>query len=197
LAKCHIPNGAICGPSGKRSGNDTLIALVDEYVNNCLEDNENKMNYFPLGLRFDELIRRSAYCRSFRNGQEICANHQRRVRRNALAAFHRALLSRRVDIEAAGSFAEIITILDSARPKGIGDLTVFDAATRIGHWRSIEPELVYLHRGAAEGAKVFGITGRSVLPSRFPREVMERLKPSHIENFLCIFKDRLRPLPRG
>ena len=79
--------------------------------------------------------------------------------------------------------------------KGIGALTVYDIAQRIGaHFRKA-PERVYLHAGTRTGARTFGISGDSFDPKALPK-AFARLAASEIEDCLCIYKDELRGGPR-
>lgn len=74
--------------------------------------------------------------------------------------------------------------------KGLGDTTTYDVAQRLGVWMKMQPELVYLHAGAAKGAKKLGIEGESVPLSNFPDEI-QRLGSTHVERFLCKYKDEI------
>ena len=82
---------------------------------------------------------------------------------------------------------------------GVGQLAVYDISVRIGKYLCsppIEPkEYVYLHCGALEGANnLFGGNpklkeGRYSI-TIFPVQ-LQKLGSYHIENFLCVMKDRL------
>ena len=50
--------------------------------------------------------------------------------------------------------------------------------------------MVYLHAGAAEGAKKLGIEGDTVSLNDFPLEI-QKLGATHAENFLCVYKNHL------
>ena len=56
------------------------------------------------------------------------------------------------------------------------------------------PERVYLHRGTRKGARALGLDWRadSLDPRVLPKELAD-LEPREIEDFLCIYKDCLRP----
>lgn len=70
-------------------------------------------------------------------------------------------------------------------------LYVYDVALRIAHgFLDLQPEYVYLHAGAAEGARYLGLRGDKHPLSAFPA-AMHRLTPAQAEDFLCICKDRL------
>jgi len=75
---------------------------------------------------------------------------------------------------------------------GIGPLYIYDAALRIGACLNLEPKQVYLHAGALTGAKALGIVVKRKIISvtAFPAPI-QKLKPHEIEDFLCIYKDKL------
>jgi hypothetical protein len=75
--------------------------------------------------------------------------------------------------------------------RGIRELAVYDVALRIGYKLNLAPDVVYLHAGAAEGARALGIHGPSVHPKALP-SAFYRLTPAEIENCLCIYKRELR-----
>ena len=74
--------------------------------------------------------------------------------------------------------------------KGIGALTVYDIAHRLGAHFGKAPQLVYLHAGTRTGARVFNIIGDSFDPRILPK-AFSRLAPSEIEDCMCIYKDEL------
>jgi len=74
--------------------------------------------------------------------------------------------------------------------RGVGALTVYDIAQRLGAYFGKSPTLVYLHAGTRDGAAVFGIKGHSFLPVRLPR-AFSRLTAAEIEDCLCIYKRQL------
>lgn len=77
---------------------------------------------------------------------------------------------------------------------GIGELAVYDIATRVGAFLGLAPDKVYLHAGTAEGARVFGVRSKPWLPVErevFPKP-LANLPAADIENLLCIYKARLR-----
>ena len=74
--------------------------------------------------------------------------------------------------------------------KGLGEMTEYDVARRLGVWLGLEPVVVYLHRGTAKGAKKFGVKGKTAPLYAFPQEI-QALGAIHAENFLCIYEDRI------
>ena len=80
--------------------------------------------------------------------------------------------------------------------KGIGELTHYDFALRIGAYLGHFPQKIYLHSGTKEGAESLlkkKISEDSLETKDFPKE-LQCLKPYHIENFLCIYKKKLKGL---
>lgn len=76
---------------------------------------------------------------------------------------------------------------------GIGKLTIYDTATCIGFEMNVFPTKVYLHAGAAIGAKALGIKGAIVSKKHFVDMccAFNKLEPAQIEDFLCIYKKQL------
>jgi hypothetical protein len=119
--------------------------------------------------------------------------HQRRRRASTLAAAERRLLAVKSLLRQASSFTALHDVIHAAiRPiRGIGSLTIYDIATRIGGYVGLEPKVVYLHAGTAEGAKALGLSARKTLcPKTLPR-VFHRLRPREIEDCLCIYASDL------
>jgi hypothetical protein len=123
--------------------------------------------------------------------------HQNRIPRSVLAEGERNLQACRAEIARCQSFADLhdIVVREIRGIYGIGVLTTYDVATRIGAHLGLEPERVYLHAGTAEGARLLGLDHRrgdlgvEELPAAF-----RRLRPREIEDCLCIFKRDLASL---
>ena len=69
---------------------------------------------------------------------------------------------------------------------------VYDTALRIGAKLGLEPEVVYLHRGARSGMKALGLgAGRLFVEVyELPHE-LRSLRPHEIEDCVCIYKTKL------
>jgi hypothetical protein len=115
--------------------------------------------------------------------------HQRHIFNELLAHFARSLQEKSRDLEGAGDFEQIISIVSAAAPHGIGPLAVYDAAFRLGARLGIRPGLVYLHSGTLAGARILGITAKgSIAKDQLPEPLKNSdLDPGELENFLCIF----------
>ena len=75
---------------------------------------------------------------------------------------------------------------------GIGELTIYDTALRIGAKLQLEPNVVFLHAGTRAGARWLGlnVSGDSLRVTDFPR-ALQNLKAREIEDLLCIYKGQL------
>ena len=96
-------------------------------------------------------------------------------------------------LKSIATFDELYKAVEKLKIKGIGDLTVYDTATMIGCPRQVYPTKVYLHAGAAAGARALGIDAKEVDKSAFVSLFPEfnKLNPLQIEDFLCIYKSHL------
>jgi hypothetical protein len=83
---------------------------------------------------------------------------------------------------------------------GAGEMYIYDVAERIGMFRKIYPEKIYLHRGTRVGAVALGCNGnlRSIRVEEIHPD-LGALTPSEAESFLCLYERNLRdpaaPLP--
>ena len=70
---------------------------------------------------------------------------------------------------------------------------IYDTAHRIGAFLGLEPEHVYVHAGTTVGAKALGLKSIDgwVAMDDLP-EVFRKLKPYEVEDFLCIYKKKLK-----
>src|SRR4029077_19857175 len=115
--------------------------------------------------------------------------HQCLIPKRLLGLAEERLHAARKRLARAADFAALHGIVEReiGGIHGIGKLTVYDIAHRIGAYFGKAPALVYLHRGTRIGARVFRIRGDSFDPKILP-EAFSRLTPSEIEDCLCIYK---------
>jgi hypothetical protein len=126
-------------------------------------------------------------------------NHQRRIPKVALQEAERRLLATEDALGSAGGFEPLYAILanELRDVRNIGPVTKYDITTGIGAYLGWQPGRVYLHAGAAEGARAIGVKaadGHSAPLEAFPIE-LRGLGPYHLENLLCIFKHELGGKP--
>lgn len=120
--------------------------------------------------------------------------HQYRIPRSVLAEGERNLQACAQEIAGCGSFPDLYAIIrrELLGIYGIGHLTAYDVATRIGAHLPLEPDRVYLHAGTADGARELGLNHRreSLAVEELPLP-FQRLRPREIEDCLCIYKRAL------
>lgn len=120
--------------------------------------------------------------------------HQWRLSKEILSKAKSALLNLEIELKEAKDFDEIFKLVAAAFGKvpGVGQLAVYDTALRIGNYRKLLPQSVYLHAGALKGAKALGLKfkGHRIEPGDLPAE-FHALRPDQIEDCLCIFKEDL------
>nr|WP_317266230.1 hypothetical protein [Arthrospira sp. SH-MAG29] len=197
-SNCKPPSGKFCGHSHNSNranqNQPTLADWVNDYLTQkgtCYQDQSQWWG--DRTLTWDAALER-AWLSRFADGK--MHPHQRRVSSKLAEGWNVS----RQDCQQAQqfkTFAELHQWIESvtARVKGLGKTTAYDVAQRLGMWLNLEPDLVYLHTGTAEGAAVFNITGQTAFLSAFPPEI-QKIGAPHAENFLCIYKDNLKSLSK-
>lgn len=123
-------------------------------------------------------------------------DHQRRIRAAALKAWARAITAHKRAVAKARDFHELWVCLSNvaAGIRGIGELTVYDTAHRIGGVGKLEPKRVYRHTGTRAGARALGVTtrgqGKYIVMKNLP-DAFQRLTPAEAEDVLCMYKMEL------
>jgi hypothetical protein len=106
-----------------------------------------------------------------------------------------ALLEVVSDLRAAETFEQLHRLISIkiGGIHGIGKLTIYDTAVRIGAKLNLEPKVVFLHAGTRKGARALGLDWHKefMIRDTFPHE-FKPLSASEIEDVLCIYKDRLQ-----
>ncbi len=122
--------------------------------------------------------------------------HQGRISPIALQESCRRLLA--ADLEGCtdfDAFHSLVCRLIDPIP-GVGELTVYDTALRIGAKLGLYPRKVYLHAGSRDGARALGLNRRvSALEVKDLPRPLQELEPYEIEDCLCICKDFFTRLP--
>jgi hypothetical protein len=167
----------------------TLDEIVNDYIRTQRPYTSEEMRDFANELSPSKAIRRAALCER-KNGKRH--DHQRRIPRRLLEHVETKLQAIRGKLSKADSFDALHSVVDGeiGTIRGIGSLTVYDIAHRIGAYFGKAPERVYLHAGVRIGARALGIKGNSFDPKILPKP-FARLAPSEIEDCLCIYKTEL------
>lgn len=168
----------------------TLDEIVSDNIREYREGARDQLRVFERERSTSSAIRRAALC-EWENGKRH--PHQRRIPGALLDLVEAGLRGIGRKLARATSFAALHQPieLEIGSLKGIGALTVYDIAHRIGAHLGLAPERVFLHAGTRVGARVFGIIGDSFDPKILPKSFL-RLTPSEIEDCFCIYKDELR-----
>ena len=176
---------------------DSLEAVVAAYITDYRGRAREEQQFFADQRTLSDAVRLAGLAETPK-GKRL--NHQRRIPPAVLKRSAARLLDRLATLKEAATFedlhdvvAETIGVLE-----GIGDLTVYDTALRIAAKRGLEPRRVYLHAGTRAGAGALGFTDGAdwILPGDLP-SAFRRLRPSEIEDCLCIYKAELRRLADG
>lgn len=104
---------------------------------------------------FPTAVRRAVESRD-ENGKHH--NHQSKVDLGARRTFGRKIIRRQHKVQRIAreyGFDAVHDLLDEIKPYGIGPVTVYDVAVRIGAYLKIEPQSVYMHAGVRQGMKAF------------------------------------------
>jgi hypothetical protein len=103
------------------------------------------------------------------------------------------------DLNGCRSFDELFQVVSDAigNIQGIGALTIYDIACRIGAFLKLKPNRIYLHAGTRAGARAIGLgDGVETLEIDELPPAFRRLSASEIEDCLCIYKDELAQIAR-
>ena len=189
--KKHITEKS-CRRNGKKAENLTLTDIIrlyrEEYFS-VLEDELGKFKKIYKAPKLKELIRAAASGKDPETGKKM--PHQSRFPAEALLQQWAEVLPDAVaEIKNCSTFQQLHDLIKEKRLKGIGPLTCYDTALRIGYALGFPPkETVYLHAGAqlpGESKKPDGCVKKGELLGE-----LAALPAYHIENLLCIYKNEL------
>ena len=170
-----------------------IEVVVDCYIAECRERSRREMRFYRIQPTLQQSIEVSCLAK-LPSGKRH--PHQRRIPQAVLEESRRRLSA--IDFKGTcRDFDELYSIVEHqiGDISGIGDLTIYDTAQRIGAYLGLEPDLIYLHAGTREGAKALGLdVANGTLTLQNLPKPFQRLKPYEIEDCLCIYKDELRML---
>lgn len=164
---------------------------VTQIINDYLNVHEFKLTCwlnFYKKLTLNEAI---SYAALSRNGENFKHPHQQRISNKVLKKFANKLLNKEEEIRKAQNFEKLFDIIQSNLCKGIGPLTVYDTALRIGANLKKYPKYIYVQAGSKNGAQKLlnkRINKRYISKKELPKN-FEKLNEFQIENLLCIYKD--------
>jgi signal recognition particle subunit SEC65 len=181
-----------------------LEKLVKDYLSNYKDHLGSELDYFADSSDIEEAIYRAA---SLGDEDDRCFDHQRRIKKKAKDHIQKVLPNIMKELSSRhkkSTFQDLYELVRKtiAHP-GIGELTVYDIAKRIGAKIKVMPDIVYLHCGALDGAHSLnrimkGVLSEDIKKRRLPMkslpEELKVLEPYQVENFLCNFKKKLEVL---
>ncbi len=171
---------------------------IEEYNKLNKNNLENELEHFRKGKEIGNLER------VIRSASDKSRKHQHRIKKNSLQQGQCILLIdenqqeiwklRNENFEKL--YNKIVELLKDV--EGLGDLYYYDTALRIGVFFGLYPEKIYLHSGAGIGAD--NLIGKKITSSEkfieknnLPcHELFDEMECYQIENFLCLFRDRLK-----
>jgi hypothetical protein len=168
----------------------TLDGIVSDYILRYRTHARAEMRFFAGQRSSSAAIGKAALC-TLPNGKRH--PHQWRIPGVVLEQAEARLQTAGTRLAAASDFAALHKIVEReiGGIRGIGALTVYDIAHRIGAYFRRTPQRIYLHAGTREGAAFFGLRGESIDPKQLPY-AFSRLAAAEIEDCLCIYKAELR-----
>jgi hypothetical protein len=169
--------------------------IVTDYIRTYRDRARGELRGFEKEHSLSAAIRRAALCQR-EDGKRY--SHQRRIPRSVLEEAELRLQAAERSLAKASDFDAVHRVVKEriGGIHGIGALTVYDIAHRIGAYLRKEPMRVYLHAGTRVGALALGIEGDACDPRILPK-VFSRLSAAEVEDCLCIYKDDLRGIRSG
>ena len=140
---------------------DSYAAIVHDYSSHYRPEKEHELEYFKTQASFRAALDKA--------GLAIGANgkrhpHQRRIPGKVLSMLRHSLVRNSDRIRPQRTFEGLHALLarQCGRIHGIGPLTVYDTALRLGAALGLEPTVIYLHAGTRKGAAALGLpTGKA------------------------------------
>lgn len=177
----------------------SFAAIVADYIANRQQDAVAERRYYATLPTLRDAVREAALCRYWSNEDKRYKRHphQFRIAKKALKTAARKLRAKVDFISKSSSFENLHSLIRDhiGIIKGIGPLTVYDVAHRIGAYLNLSPKLIYLHAGTLTGAKAFKLRGECISPAMLPAP-FRRLSAAEIEDCLCVYKDRFQRITK-
>lgn len=170
--------------------------VATDYTARFQQRHRRELRWFAIQRSLEDAIELAAMAVS-PAGKRL--SHQHRIPKAALRAWADCLLRRSAQIRDSKTFAALHTLMSEtgAELHGIGNLAVYDTATRVGAFLRLDAEHVYLHAGTREGARALGFNGHDSLSRTELPEPFRRLSADEIEDCLCIYKRDIAAIASG
>jgi len=180
---------------------DSLEAIVEDWQMRFIEGDAKKfrdtvVDYCVKADSFEEAVWRACYSRNELNKKH---NHQSKVKNEVLMKWCDVIVAR-TEPRNIVSFDQLFDHLELLLIKGIGPVTHYDVATRIGAYLKLEPEQLYLHAGVLDGWKLLHKYNEK-WPFRIRRiywpRALQVLPADQVEDLLCAYRTFLKPEMNG
>lgn len=167
----------------------TFDEIVSDYIHRYRANARAEMRFFLRQSGPSAAIAKAALC-MLPSGKRH--PHQCRIPRVVLEQAEARLHTAAKRLAVASDFATLHEIVEReiGGIRGIGALTVYDIAHRIGTYFKKIPQRIYLHAGTRGGAALLGLRGESIDRKQLP-DAFGGLTAAEIEDCLCIYKDEL------
>ena len=187
-APSHARNRRDCatGPEGPLR---TLGEVVKDYRRRFGAGAREEAAFFASQRDLPSAVRLAARARTSADRRHP---HQYRIPEAVLGRCEAVLLTMVPALRRAKDFEAVLEIVETSIGdiRGVGELLVYDTATRIGAFLGLRPRAVHLHAGVRRGARALGLPvtqGRIALRD-LPRP-LHGLDGASAEDILCIYKD--------
>ncbi|MEM8751070.1 MAG: hypothetical protein AAGF28_12285 [Pseudomonadota bacterium] len=167
-----------------------IESCIEQYVQQYRNLAQDETSFYARQPTLSAAIKVAASCRRADGKRH---SHQRRIPEVVLDEAGRRLRAAIEELMAAKDFGTLHSVVkQTIQPvHGVGELTVYDVALRIGAFLGLKPGVVYLHAGTRIGAAALGFSVESIKKDELP-DAFAPLTEAEIEDFLCIYKDALR-----
>ena len=166
----------------------SLRDCVSHYILNFRNKAAEELECYKDIPTFREAINRASTARTSEDKRHP---HQRRIPGFVLRKWCQKPINKRRALKSAKNFDQLFRNVEKVGNgiDGIGSLTIYDTAHRIGASRGVLPRKVYLHAGARVGARTLELNWEkdALKISELPKAFW-RLKPYEIEDCLCIYE---------
>lgn len=170
-----------------------LEEIVNDYLNKSAHLLDREICFFRTLPSLTETISRAAMAET---SQGKRSSHQPAYRffTEELETAKQCLLGIEEQVRVCETFEELKCLVNKAIVPIYKNaiLYIYDTAWKVGAKLDLEPEAVYLHAGTRKGAEALDIdVKRNFIELYKLPAPLQRLRPIHIENLLCIYKDQL------
>lgn len=182
-----------CSRTSAREPLRTYAEVVNTYIKLVRNPFRQELDFYASQPSLQDAVRNASLAIPPAGSGRMIHSHQARVAKQSLQEAYQKL--RDEEFSECTDFEKLFSKLKALilPIHGIGRLTLYDIALRIGAYLGFEPERIYLHRGAREGANAIGVGIRKgtielhAIPAQF-----QLLRPCEIEDCFCCYKHELK-----